>query len=47
MRWLSDECGKGNKMLVIHEGETVADIPVSALTDEAPLYERPMKESKV
>ena len=26
----------------IHEGETVADIPVSALTDEAPLYERPM-----
>jgi phosphoribosylformylglycinamidine synthase len=30
-------------MRVIHEGETVADIPVSALTDEAPLYERPMK----
>jgi phosphoribosylformylglycinamidine synthase len=34
----------GHNMRVIHEGETVADIPVSALTDEAPLYERPMKE---
>ena len=33
----------GQNMRVIHEGETVADIPVSALTDEAPLYERPMK----
>ncbi len=32
----------GSNMLVTHEGETVADIPVSALTDEAPLYERPM-----
>jgi phosphoribosylformylglycinamidine (FGAM) synthase-like enzyme len=28
--------------LVYHEG-TVADIPVSYLTDEAPVYERPMK----
>ena len=34
---------EGHNMRVIHEGETVADIPVSALTDEAPLYERPMK----
>ncbi len=33
----------GRKMRVIHGGETVADIPVSALTDEAPRYERPMK----
>jgi len=33
---------EGHNMRVIHEGETVADIPVSALTDEAPLYERPM-----
>src|ERR1700730_3066579 len=33
-------------MRVIHNGETVADIPVSALTDEAPLYERPMKPAK-
>jgi phosphoribosylformylglycinamidine synthase len=31
-----------NKMRVLHNGETVADIPVAALTDEAPLYERPM-----
>jgi phosphoribosylformylglycinamidine synthase len=33
---------EGHNMRVIHEGEIVADIPVSALTDEAPLYERPM-----
>lgn len=33
----------GHNMRVIHEGEVVADIPVAALTDEAPLYERPMK----
>src|SRR5687767_3209104 len=32
------------RMRVIHNGETVADIPVAALTDEAPKYERPMKE---
>ena len=30
------------RMHVIHNGETVADIPVEALTDEAPRYERPM-----
>ena len=35
---------EGHNMHVIHEGETVADIPVSALTDEAPLYERPMAQ---
>ena len=35
---------EGHNMRVIHEGEIVADIPVSALTDEAPLYERPMME---
>lgn len=29
-------------MRVMHNDETVADIPVSSLTDEAPLYERPM-----
>ena len=33
---------EGHNMRVVHEGETVADIPVSALTDAAPLYERPM-----
>jgi phosphoribosylformylglycinamidine synthase subunit PurL len=31
------------RMQVIHNGETVADIPVEALTDEAPRYERPMQ----
>ncbi|HEV7798933.1 MAG TPA: phosphoribosylformylglycinamidine synthase subunit PurL, partial [Pyrinomonadaceae bacterium] len=37
---------EGHRMRVIHEGETVADIPVSALTEEAPLYERPMASPK-
>ncbi|PWT93859.1 MAG: phosphoribosylformylglycinamidine synthase subunit PurL [Blastocatellia bacterium] len=36
------------RMQVIHNGERVADIPVSALTDEAPKYDRPMTpKSKV
>jgi phosphoribosylformylglycinamidine synthase II len=30
------------RMQVIHDGETVADIPVPLLTDEAPKYQRPM-----
>src|SRR5437762_879267 len=33
---------EGHNMRVLHQGDAVADIPVSALTDEAPLYERPM-----
>ena len=37
----------GNHMRVIHNRETVADIPVAALTDEAPRYERPMKPLEV
>jgi phosphoribosylformylglycinamidine synthase II len=32
------------RMQVIHNGETVADIPVSLLTEEAPKYQRPMKK---
>jgi phosphoribosylformylglycinamidine synthase len=32
-----------HNMRVMHNGETVADIPVSSLTDEAPLYQRPMR----
>ncbi len=36
---------EGDHMRVIHNGETVADIPVSLLTDEAPLYERAMEAS--
>ena len=34
------------RMQVVHEGEMVADIPVLALTDEAPRYERPMAKPK-
>jgi phosphoribosylformylglycinamidine synthase len=34
------------RMRVLHAGELVADIPVAALTDEAPCYERPMKQSR-
>lgn len=34
---------EGAHMRVIHNGEVVADIPVAALTDEAPRYERPMR----
>ena len=37
---------EGHNMQVVHNGETVADIPVAALTDEAPLYERPMDSPK-
>jgi phosphoribosylformylglycinamidine synthase len=32
-----------NRMRVSHNGEIVCDVPVKALTDEAPIYERPMK----
>jgi phosphoribosylformylglycinamidine synthase II len=37
---------EGSNMVVAHEGQTVADIPVAFLTDEAPLYERPMASPK-
>jgi phosphoribosylformylglycinamidine synthase len=33
-----------NRMRVKHNGEVVCDVPVKALTDEAPVYQRPMKE---
>src|ERR1043165_2334698 len=32
-----------HRMRVRHEGEVVCDVPVKALTDEAPVYQRPMK----
>src|SRR5205809_5218896 len=32
------------RMRVSHNGEVVCDVPVKGLTDEAPIYERPMKE---
>ena len=31
------------RMRVSHNGEVVCDVPVKGLTDEAPVYERPMK----
>ncbi|HEX8846394.1 MAG TPA: phosphoribosylformylglycinamidine synthase subunit PurL [Pyrinomonadaceae bacterium] len=34
---------EGQNMRVVHDGEVVADIPVNALTDEAPRYERAMR----
>jgi phosphoribosylformylglycinamidine synthase subunit PurL len=32
------------RLIVKHKGEVVADMPVNALSDEAPLYERPFSE---
>jgi len=32
------------RLIVKHKGETVADMPVTSLSDEAPLYERPYVE---
>jgi phosphoribosylformylglycinamidine synthase len=37
---------EGDRLRIIHEGELKADLPVKALTDEAPKYERPMADSK-
>jgi len=37
---------EGNRLKIFHNGEMVADLPVDALTDEAPKYERPMGGSK-
>jgi phosphoribosylformylglycinamidine synthase II len=39
------EVGKvtaGNKLSVLHHGEVVAEIPNQALTDDAPVYKRPL-----
>jgi phosphoribosylformylglycinamidine synthase len=33
------------RMRVSHNGEVVCDVPVKGLTDEAPVYQRPMKEA--
>ena len=51
-RWDLDAVIIGNvideqKLRVTHKGEVVADIPNLALTDEAPKYNRPMKEFAV
>jgi phosphoribosylformylglycinamidine synthase subunit PurL len=47
-KWDLDAVVIGNvrdddRMRVIHDGEVVCDVPVKALTDEAPIYERPMR----
>jgi phosphoribosylformylglycinamidine synthase len=34
------------RMRVTHNGQVVCDVPVKALTDEAPVYERPMRCSE-
>jgi phosphoribosylformylglycinamidine synthase len=36
-----------DRMRVSHNGELVCDVPVKALTDEAPVYQRPMKPAAV
>lgn len=38
---------EGNRFRVFHNGELMADLPVGKLTDEAPLYERPLVEPPV
>ncbi|MFL6469119.1 MAG: phosphoribosylformylglycinamidine synthase subunit PurL [Pyrinomonadaceae bacterium] len=35
---------EGDRLRIIHNGTLEADLPVQALTDEAPKYERPMSE---
>ena len=35
---------EGGRLRVLHEGRVEADLPVIALTDEAPKYERPMAD---
>jgi phosphoribosylformylglycinamidine synthase len=37
---------EGNNLRVFHNGTLMADLPVAALTDEAPKYERPIAESE-
>jgi len=34
---------EGDRLKIMHNGELMADLPVLALTDEAPKYNRPMK----
>ena len=37
---------EGNNLKIFHNGELKADLPVLALTDEAPKYERPLQSPK-
>ena len=34
-----------NRLIVKHKGQMVADMPVTALSDEAPVYERPYRSA--
>src|SRR5688572_4355452 len=36
---------EGDRLRIVHNGKVEADLPVLALTDEAPKYERPMAEA--
>lgn len=38
---------EGDRLRVVHNGHVEADLPVRALTDEAPRYERPMNGTSV
>jgi phosphoribosylformylglycinamidine synthase len=37
---------EGDRLRIVHNGSLKADLPVRALTDEAPKYERPMSVSR-
>jgi phosphoribosylformylglycinamidine synthase len=37
---------EGDRLRIVHNGTLEADLPVKALTDDAPKYERPMYDSK-
>ncbi len=37
---------EGDRLTIIHNGIVEADLPVKALTDEAPKYERPLAETR-
>ena len=42
MRWKSGKVTTDNKLRVLEHGEVVAEIPNPALTDDAPVYKRPL-----
>jgi phosphoribosylformylglycinamidine synthase II len=37
---------EGDRLKIVHNGDLMADLPVLALTDEAPKYEQPMKKAE-
>ncbi len=38
---VTEALADGGHMVLVHQGETVADIPLAPLADDAPLYDRP------